>query len=268
VSRAPRLPGPIHRASRTAGTVRRWGLALALVLAVCFAGPLRAETTSSAFDGANRLYEQGKFSQAAAGYQKLLESGRASAALFFNLGNAYFKAGQIGRAIVAYDQAKELSPRDPDLRANLQFARNRVQGPTVSPTRWQRALGTLSLNEWTVLAAGVFWLWLLLLAWVQWRPAYRAALRRYVVGLGVVVAVVVVCLAGGFYETRLARRAIVIAPEASVRQGPLEEAQSAFTVHDGAELAVLDQKDQWLQVSTDPRRIGWVRGDEVCVLPH
>src|SRR5216684_4002582 len=61
-----------------------------------------AEDLSSAFQSANKLYEENKFAEAASGYQKLTESGRASAALWFNLGNALFKSGQIGRAIVAY----------------------------------------------------------------------------------------------------------------------------------------------------------------------
>ena len=75
------------------------------------------------FDTANKLYEEGKFAEAAAAYESLVQSRQVSAALYFNLGNAWFKSGQIGRAIAAYRQAEQMTPRDPDLRANLQFAR-------------------------------------------------------------------------------------------------------------------------------------------------
>src|SRR5262249_51400407 len=106
-----------------------------------------AEGTAFAFDAANRLYEQGKFTDAAAAYQKLLQTGKTSPAVYFNLGNAYFKSGQMGRAVAAYRQAELITPRDPDVRANLQFARNQIQGPTISMPGWQRWLNKLSLNE-------------------------------------------------------------------------------------------------------------------------
>ena len=85
---------------------------------------VRAESGSGGFEAANKLYEEGKFAQAAAAYEQLIQSGRVSAPLYFNLGNAWFKSGQMGRAITAYRRAEQLAPRDPDVRANLQFARN------------------------------------------------------------------------------------------------------------------------------------------------
>src|SRR5260370_28423453 len=132
-----------------------------------------AENLTSAFEAANKLYEQGKHSEAAANYEKLIQAGQVSAALHFNLGNALFKSGQIGRAIAAYHQAEQLAPRDPDVRANLQFARNQAQGPSLSPSRWQHWLGKLSVNEWTLLSAGGLWLLLFLLAPGQCRPVLK-----------------------------------------------------------------------------------------------
>ncbi len=99
-------------------------LALAAILLALCPSRVMADDFSAAFQSANKLYEENKFAEAASAYQKLVESGKASSALFFNLGNALFKAGQIGRAIVAYREAEQLAPRDPDVRANLQFARN------------------------------------------------------------------------------------------------------------------------------------------------
>ena len=73
------------------------------------------------------------------------------------------------------------------------------------------------------------------------------------------------CVAATLRETRFTRTAIVITREAAVRYGPLAESPIAFTVHDGAELRVLDQKDEWLQVSAGPRRVGWLRRDQTLV---
>ncbi|HWI58183.1 MAG TPA: SH3 domain-containing protein, partial [Bacillota bacterium] len=73
------------------------------------------------------------------------------------------------------------------------------------------------------------------------------------------------CLGSALFQTRGTRTAVVIAREAVVRRGPLDESQIAFTVRDGAELRILDQKDDWLQVSTDLRRTGWLRRDQVLL---
>jgi len=237
-----------------------------LIACACFTRAAAAGI-SSGFDAANKLYEQGKFTEAAAAYESLLQSNGISATLYFNLGNAFFKSGRLGRAIAAYRQAEQLAPRDPDVRANLQFARNQATGPTLLPNRWQRWLGRLTLNEWTVLAAAALWLWLGLLAVLQWRPGPKPNLRGFTFAAGSAAVLLCVCVAFG-YIRHSARTAIVVAHETEVRNGPLDESPGAFTVHDGAELTVLDRKGEWLEVGAGPRRIGWLRRDEVLVLPQ
>jgi tetratricopeptide (TPR) repeat protein len=261
-----------HRSSLSPPTLSTtlWSRCLTFALGLLLqiqALPARAELSPSAFDSANKLYEQGKFADAASAYEKLLQTGQASASLYFNLGNAFFKARQIGRALAAYHQAEQFAPRDPDVRANLQFARNQIQGPTLTPDLWHRWLGKLSLNEWTGLAVVALWLWLLLLTAVQWRPALTQALRNYIIACGLGAVLLGGGLAAALYENRFARAAVVIVGEAEVRHAPLDESPTAFTVRDGAELRILDRKDEWLQVSTDPRRIGWLRRQQVLQTP-
>jgi tetratricopeptide (TPR) repeat protein len=236
------------------------------LLALLLPGSARAEISPAEFDAANRLYDAGKFSEAAEAYEKLTQSGQTSATLYFNLGNAFFKSGQIGRAIAAYRQAEKISPRDPDLRANLRFARNQVQGPTLLSTRWQLFLDRMTLNEWTLLATCLIWLCLILLAGVQWRPGWKPVLRNYLLALGIAAGFSCACLAAAFSETHSSQVAVVTAHDASVRNGTLEESPTNFTVHDGSELRVLDQKDDWLQVSAAPNRIGWIRRSQVLLL--
>jgi tetratricopeptide (TPR) repeat protein len=250
------------RATRHHGWRSASSLAWLLLLFALCVGHLQAEVSSDAFDAANKLYEQGKFAEAAAAYQKLVQSGQTSAALYFNLGNAFFKSGQLGRAMAEYRRAEQLAPRDPDLRANLQFARKQVQGPALAVTRWQDWLRRLSLNEWSWLASGAIWLWLLLLAVRQWRPTLKPALAGYTAVAGIAALLLCVCL-GAALQLHYQRVAIVVAPDAKVQQAPVDESPNAFTVQDGAELDILDQKDGWLQVTADSRKIGWVHADKV-----
>jgi tetratricopeptide (TPR) repeat protein len=216
----------------------------------------------SAFDNASRLYGQDRFSEAAQAYEDILKNGLASPALYFNLANARFRSGQVGRAIVSYRRAGLLAPRDPDIRANLQFARNHVEGPTLKPGLVERCVSGLSLNEWTVLCAAAFWGFLLLLSAGQWRPQWRPALRRFqwVAGAALVMLACCVVLAWNAGSVRIA---VVVEKDAIVRNGPLDEQSSVCTVHDGAELLVLDEKDGWVQVADGGKRSGWIKRSAV-----
>ncbi len=229
-------------------------------------GSIMAESSPASFEAANRLYFEGKYSEAAATYAMLEKSGQSSAALYFNLGNALFKSGQIGRAIAAYRHAQALVPHDPDVRANMQFARNQVQGPSAPVAKSKAWLTKLTVNEWAILAALSVWALFVLLAAGLWRPRWQRALRTYIAGIAVLVLFLCGCAGASFVATRSKQTAIVVSPDVALKQGPLEASQNVLTVHDGAELPVLDENNDWLQVEAQGPRVGWIAKSEVVVV--
>ena len=240
---------------------------LTILLAVICAGKLLAADASADFTAANKLYAEGKFSEAATAYDAILKTGAQSPALLFNAGNAEFKAGHLGKAIAAYRQAELLVPRDSELRANLAFVRNQVQGATVRESSWQNWVGSLTLNEGTVLTAALFWLTLGIFVVRQLRPALVPKLQgvtRILVVLTIFSATVLGLQAANHFSNGTA---VVTAAEAIARSGPFDEAQSAFTARDGAELSVLDQRDGWVQVANNAGKSGWLSTKLVSVLP-
>jgi tetratricopeptide (TPR) repeat protein len=244
-----------------------WGLCLAILLP-CVPATVAADDFPKAFEQANRLYEQGRFAEAAAAYEKILAGGRGSAAVHFNLGNALFKAGHVGKAIVSYRLAEQIAPRDADIRANLQFARNSVEGgASRRPERWRSWLERLTLDEWTVLATGSYWIWLVLLALGQWRSDAAKTLRGYTATAGGTALTLALCLGISLYGSARAQTAIVVSPEAVVHYGPLDESQKSYTARDGTELTVVDQKGDWVQVLDGANRSGWLRRDQIVILP-
>lgn len=220
------------------------------------------------FDAANKLYAQGKFADAAVAYEKMIATGSISPALYFNLGNARFKSGQLGQAIAAYRQAEEMSPRDPDVRANLQFARNQVAGPKLGANRLQRWLGNLSVNEWVTLSTGAVWVTLGLLIVCQIKPVLASTLRSWIwLALASALAIFV-CARLAISQNASHKIGIVAVTEVTVRNGPFDESPSAFTAHDGAELRVLDGKDSWLQITDGTSRVGWLKRDTLILSPR
>lgn len=236
-----------------------------LIFAVLVLAPLaKAEDVASAFNEANKLYEQGRFSDAAAGYEKIINSGSASSRVYFNLGNAYLKSGQMGRAIVAYLNSEKLSPRDPDVHSNLQFARDQAGGGTgVQARRWQNGIAKLTLDEWTILTSIGVSVFFLLLALRQWRASWRNSFRGILLCLGIVCAFLLVCLMAAIRQEFSVRSAVIIVSEAVVRPGPFEESPSAFTLRDGTEVTVVGQKDNWLEIADAGQRTGWLPGKNV-----
>ena len=237
-----------------------------LLILIC-AGKIFAADVASDFSAANKFYAEGKFSEAATAYEKIIQTGAQSPALLFNAGNAEFKAGHLGQAIAAYQKAARLAPRDAEIRANLAFVRNQVQGATPRETRWQNWVSTLTLNEGTVLAAVFFWTLLALLAVQQLRPALVPQLRgatRLAVVLTIFSGTVLALQAANHFNSAIA---VVTTDGATARSGPFDDAQNAFTARDGAELKVLDRHNDWVQVANSAGKTGWLSRQQVAVLP-
>jgi len=240
-----------------------------LLLAMATAVSTRADTVSDAFTQANKSYEEGHFAQAAAAYNNLLDHGSISPAIYFNAGNAWFKAGQIGRAIYCYRRAEELSPRDPDIAANLRIVRAQAgTNPASLPgNRWTRWIGGLTLNEWTICASGSVGLFFLFLAARQISPAFNRSAGGITLTLAMMSLWLMACLGMSINQQLVEKSSIVIVPEAVVRRGPMDESQSAFTAHDGTELSIVGSDGDWLQVSGASRQIGWLPKKDVALIP-
>lgn len=238
----------------------------ASLFGLIFAAHLFAADGAADFSTANKLYAEGKFADAADAYEKILATDAATPNLLFNCGNAEFKAGHLGKAIGAFRFALMRSPHDSEIRANLDFVRSKVQGASVAEISAQKWLGNLSLNEWTGITMAAFWLTFLLLAARQLRPAFlpklKAATRMFAVLTIFSGAALALQAANHGRQT-----VVVIAAETTARSGPFDEAQSAFTVRDGAELSVVDRHGDWIQVTNGFGKTGWLLAKQIEILP-
>src|SRR5258708_23721120 len=110
------------------------------------------------FAKANQEYAQGNFKEAIASYEALVRADQWNANLFYDLGNAYFRTRDFGRAILNYERAIALGQHHPEATANLQIARDESRALELQPTRLERYLQSASINQYSIAASVAFWL--------------------------------------------------------------------------------------------------------------
>jgi hypothetical protein len=228
------------------------------------AASLVAAERPTLFEEANRLYEQGKYAEAVSQYESIVKGGRRSAGVFFNLGNAYFKQGNLGHALLNYLRAEALAPRDPDIQANLRFTRDRVTNSvSIQHGITRRMLNYFTPNELARITGLIFWIWAALYCVIRIQPSLRTTLRtpQLIAGILLVLFVSVFVAAAGTKQSVV----IVTSRQATVHLGPLPESQPAFTAPDGTELRFLEARPDWLQVSDRTGRTGWLRSKDAAI---
>lgn len=234
--------------------MRALGLGLLLLGAACARDPgLDAART---FEEANRLYLDGKYEEAAARYEALdLESG----AVLYNLGNAWFRAGQRGRAVAAYRRAQRYRPGDPYVEANLaQALRTDAEAPAKGVLAhvffWQDWLSYPAKFRWLSLAATLAFLLALLARFRRaWRPALWGAL--------VVTALLAGSAALAWHDVAGTTHGVTTTPDLVARKGNAETFEPAFTepLPEATEFTVIEARRDWLHVRLSGGLEGWIR---------
>jgi hypothetical protein len=228
-------------------------------------------------NSANQLYEAGHYAEAAAIYEQLIVQGGRDSALYYNLGNSYYQQGDLGRAILNYERAAQLAPRDQDIKANLALARAQVvdvypevpAGPFDSLAKITS--GWLTLNE-TAIVALLFWFTLsfLVLVWRLLRPGKLQNSVRYS-ALVVLLLLVVTGLSLGsrIIGEHNQPEGIIIAPIVTVSSGPNEQHTTEFQLHSGTEVNLLETNGDWIRFSVPGDALeGWLPLDAVELIAH
>ena len=223
--------------------------AAAVLVAGWAAGPLAAQ--EAFFDEGNRRYQEGDYAGAIELYERILESGVESGELHYNLGNAWFRLGALGPAILHYERARRIMPRDGDLRANLALAR------------------ALTVDQVTPLPG--FWLFRVARWWVDLlsRPALLAVvtLAWLTAAAGGVALVFGLSLLVRELEVGRPDEAVIMAEEAAVRSAPADdEALLIFTVHEGTKVRVERRSDEWVEIVLEDGKVGWVRSGRLALI--
>lgn len=187
--------------------------------------------SATAFDDANQRFKSGDFIGAATAYEKILTTEGPRAAAYYNLGNSYQNLKQYGPAILAYERARLLTPRDPDLLANLALARKAATAfdETGMNSKLEAVLDYLSRDEWSWLVAGSA-LFLGALALVSGILRVADKLRVFaMISAGAAVLAIIAGSTALYLRRSESGKGIVLSENATVRLSPFEKAESLGT---------------------------------------
>jgi tetratricopeptide (TPR) repeat protein len=268
VRRLERQRGLAPAAQTGADAGRAEALVLVLLVLGILFGTARATEPAepsprTTFYHANALYKDGQYEAAAKEYEELQQSGLVSGNLYFNLGNAYFKAGEKGKAILNYERARRLIPGDPDLSANLAYAQSLTGAEACGPALWQAVVFPLSHRVTTHrlvwAASALYTLLLLALAGYRLWPARPRWLVYAATGLGVLVLITSSSLAQQVLTDDWQPQAVVVSSgEAPTRFEPAENGTVHFALKEGSLVRVVETRDSWIEVARCDGRRGWI----------
>lgn len=236
-----------------------------------FAGDTRTnfDTPASKFTQANGLYAAADYQKAIEAYEDIIKNGWKNGNVYYNLGNAYFKAGSKGKAILNYERALRYAPRDQDIRANLAYVRSSTTEaqPGESGNLLSRVFtiftGILSPGGWALLCLNMYLLLFAVILIAIFKNNFRGIALYSGISLSCVLLVSLVCLASSINGSNTGRQGIVIAQETYVRYSPSYSGAMAFKLSEGIKVSILRYENDWYQVRVAKDKSGWAEKDSI-----
>lgn len=223
------------------------------------------------FQNANQAYQTGNFPLAVEQYETILRGGKLfSKELYYNLGNAYFRLNQIGRATLNYERAARLAPTDVDIQANLSVVRGRVTDDIEAVSevffvKWYRLLrGVFSADTWSVFA--LFLLWLGAGGFAVWLLANQRQWKKrgFIMGcIAVPLSLLLFLTANNAAKISEMNWGIVMSKETAFRNAPNEYAATLTTLHEGIKVEIMDKIGDLTKVKLANGEEGWVAAKDV-----
>ena len=246
---------------------------MATKMVLIFAVSLFSVTTSFAVTKveADSAYARGEFQQAIKDYEALLKQG-ASADLYYNLGNAYYRTENITRAVLNYERALLLSPGDRDIRFNLQIAQSKTIDKIVPESEmffftWYKTLVNLmSVDGWA--RTSLVSLALVIILLLVYLFSDRIWLRKIGFFGGVVLLLLFVMsnvFAWQQKQNLLFRKgAIVITPSVTVKSTPANNGTDLFVLHEGTKVMITDSSMKgWKEIRIADGKEGWIESSQL-----
>ena len=253
---------------------RKFCLLLLLLLPAVFSLQAQESRLDSLLTGAATAYQEGRYDEAVVLYETVLAEFGESDRLYYNLGNACYKAGNIAPAILNYERALRLNPGDEDTRFNLEMCQAYVVDK-IEPlgefllVRWYRSLrGCFRSNTWALVSLGFFLL--LLVSAALYFLSSRRGLKKLAFTLGI-LSILITTLALVFSvqlrgEYIHPDQAVVFAPTVTVKSSPDKTGTDLFLLHEGTKVQLKSHLGSWTEIRLADGSVGWLESETIQII--
>jgi tetratricopeptide (TPR) repeat protein len=215
---------------------------------------------------ANEYYKNNRYQLAIEEYNKLLLDGFEGTSLFYNLGNAHYRIGKVGYAILYYEKALKLSPNDEDVTHNLELAKLNLKDkvdtlpPFIIFNLWEGLLATFSVSGWTIIVYIIFILFLITTIVYFFSRSVTEQRISFFTGVGLMVALsfAVILLTVKMNKEYNVKDGIIVETSVIVKSSPDYSSKDSFEVHEGLKVRVEDNVDNWVKIRLGDGKIGWI----------
>lgn len=245
------------------------GLVFSLLIALPVVGQSKVE--QMVFEKGNQLYLSGDYSGAREEYQKIVNSGFESVELYYNLGNTFYKLGQIPSAILYFEKALVLNPKDMDIRFNLDQA-NRLVIDKINPVneffirKWIRSFaGVIKADAWGYISLVSFILLVSCAIFFYVTRGFR--LRKLMLSGGVLLTVImIISLTFGTIQNKQSAHpdsAIVFSSSLTAKSSPDPGGTDLFVIHEGVKVKITDRVGTWIRIRLADGNEAWIPENSV-----
>ena len=218
---------------------------------------------------AYKAYSDGQYYYAIDLYDSILKNGVASSAIYYNLGNAYFKTNQLPFAILYYEKAKKLSPSDDNINYNLNLANSLITDkideiPRLFYERWWHSVfSAFSSDAWAKISIVMIFLFFIFLA--IYLISNAVLLKKLSFSLSVIfllISAFTIIFAQKQYNHAFKEQAgIVFSPRLTAKSSPDENSIDLFVIHEGTKVQIKDNLGDWCEIGLANGNIGWIKRD-------
>ena len=241
-------------------------LSILTLIALLFSFDAIGDGNESLFELANQKYSEGSYEQAISSYNEILSTGYSSAALYYNLGNAYYKNNEVTRAILNYERALLLAPGDEDIKYNLEIANQLVADkinnlPEFFLTKWVKQIRTgFSPDKWALISIVSFFLTAVFaLLFIFLRSRF---LRKLSIAAGLIFLLMssTSLIFGRLQHKQFNQRntAIIFNPSVTAKSSPDQGGTDLFVLHEGVKVWITDQLNEWLEIKLADGNKAWI----------
>jgi len=234
-------------------------------------GIVNAQDLENLFEQANTFYIENEYEQAIQHYDSISKQGYESAELYYNIGNSYYKLDQLGKAVLYYERALLLSPKDEDIEYNLGLVRMHVVDkletiPEFFLIRIGKSIQSIFMTDtWSVISIIAFIIGLLTFTIYFFNKNSGIGKSTFIISM----LTLIIALMSFNYARKQKnfltghKTAIIMTPSVTIKGSPDKSGTSLFVLHEGTKVKIVDKVGEWFEIKLSDGNKGWIKNTEL-----